>query len=185
MDTSTTINLSDKEVVYMRGILTGDNVAYSDFTNFSMTGSIKVYGNCNYLWNYQDLNAPLKKYCGLGLFFTCDSLLLPPDLPATELSEGCYQQMFQSCNNLLVLPVLPAKTLVKNCYTYMFWRSGGANPTFNYLKCLATSGINVNGSTNTWFGNGIATTGTFVKDANTTWPTGANGIPSGWNVQNA
>jgi hypothetical protein len=185
MDTTTTISLSDKEVVYIRGILSADNTRYSNYTNFTMTGAIKGYGNINYLWNYQNLSAPLKKYCGHQLFISCSGLLLPPELPATELAEGCYEHMFQTCVNLLAFPELPAKTLVTNCYHDMFWRGGDANgQKANYLKCLATSGINVNNSTSSWFGTGAATTGTFVKDANATWPSGTSGIPSGWNVQN-
>jgi len=30
--------------------------------------------------------------------------------------------------------------------------------------------------------NGVATTGTFTKASGATWPEGANGIPSGWTV---
>ena len=30
----------------------------------------------------------------------------------------------------------------------------------------------------------VAATGTFIKDENTTWPTGLNGIPTGWTVYN-
>lgn len=34
--------------------------------------------------------------------------------------------------------------------------------------------------------HGVASTGTFVKNATmTNWTTGKNGIPSGWTVQNA
>jgi len=49
----------------------------------------------------------------------------------------------------------------------------------NYIKCLATTGINENNSTTNWVQN-VSSTGTFVKDTNATWPTGNNGIPTGW-----
>ena len=54
-------------------------------------------------------------------------------------------------------------------------------PKLNYVKCLATSGINQNNSTTSFIGG--ASTGTFVKKAGVTWPTGTNGIPSGWTVE--
>lgn len=54
----------------------------------------------------------------------------------------------------------------------------------NYIKCLATSGFNANSALTNWVSN-VAATGTFVKDANTTWSTGNGGIPSGWTVQDA
>lgn len=42
-------------------------------------------------------------------------------LPATILSEGCYETMFTNQLELESLPKqLPATTLVKNCYTHMF-----------------------------------------------------------------
>jgi hypothetical protein len=56
----------------------------------------------------------------------------------------------------------------------------------NYIKCLATD-ISASNCTSNWV-NGVAASGTFVKDPNittSTWETGANGIPSGWTVQDA
>jgi len=68
---------------------------------------------------------------------------------------------------------------VGSCYRYMF------NGCFklSYIKCLATTGINENNSTTNWV-YGVASTGTFIKDVNVTWPTGNNGIPTGWNYVN-
>ena len=54
----------------------------------------------------------------------------------------------------------------------------------NYIKCLATD-ISASNCTTGWV-DGVAASGTFIKDTNmTSWTTGANGIPSGWTVQNA
>lgn len=53
----------------------------------------------------------------------------------------------------------------------------------NYIKCLATD-ISAASATTEWV-SGVSSTGTFVKPAEmTSWPTGANGIPSEWTVQN-
>jgi len=55
--------------------------------------------------------------------------------------------------------------------------------SLNYIKCLATSGINTNNSTTSWISN-VASSGTFIKEPNATWPIGDNGIPTNWTVEN-
>lgn len=99
-------------------------------------------------------------------------------LPATVLTPYCYTQMFGLTTELTTAPELPATTLVEGCYYGMF--DGCSN--LNYIKCLATD-ISATDATHSWV-NSVAATGTFVKDANTTWPSGTSGIPSDWTVQN-
>ena len=53
--------------------------------------------------------------------------------------------------------------------------------SLNYIKCLATN-TSAYYCTSDWV-SGVAASGTFVKDANTTWTTGVNGAPSGWTVE--
>lgn len=114
--------------------------------------------------------------CYKEMFALCENLVSAPALPATTLADGCYQNMFDGCTSLTTAPVLPATTLVEGCYVMMFGASG-----VKYVKCLATSGINTN-NTSYWL-NGVPSTGTFVKAAGVTWPTGVSGIPSGWTIQ--
>ena len=86
--------------------------------------------------------------------------------------------MFEECP-ITIAPILPATTLVNTCYGYMFTKCG----SLNYIKCLANAGF---GSTNClqgWVQN-VAAVGTFVKDANTSWTNGNNGIPNGWTIYN-
>ena len=57
------------------------------------------------------------------MFQGCTSLLTAPTLPATTLSEYCYQYMFQGCTSLLTAPKIMAMTtsygsqkgMFKNC----------------------------------------------------------------------
>lgn len=101
-------------------------------------------------------------------------------LPATTLTEYCYQYMFCHCSSLTTAPELPATTLVNACYSWMFVDCS----SLNYIKCLATD-LSIGGSTSYWV-DGVAASGTFVKDASMTgWTTGDDGIPTGWTVQNA
>ena len=174
--TITLTNVGDK--VYIRGILSANNTA-SDYTQFTMTGRITASGNCNTLWNYEDLNASLKDFCGYCMFQGCTSLTTAPELPATTLTNWCYSAMFQGCTSLTTAPELPATTLADSCYIYMFQDCSN----LNYIKCLATD-ISASNCTQNWV-SGVASTGAFMKHpdiSESTWSSGVNGIPAGWSV---
>ena len=119
-DTTNNISLPNTgDKVYIRGILSADNTS-SNYTNFKMSGKITANGNCNAIWNHQDLNAQLRNYCGCGLFYDCSSLTTAPELPATELADHCYNQMFYNCSSLTTASDLPATTLGYGCCRNMF-----------------------------------------------------------------
>ena len=176
-DKDTNIALNNGDKVYVRGILSADNTE-SNYTQFNMTGRISASGNCNTLWNYQDLNTPLKAWCGCAMFSGCTSLTTAPELPAAELAMGCYGYMFGYCSSLTTAPELPATTLDINCYSFMFYDC----KNLNYIKCLATD-ISANECTIHWV-DGVASEGTFVKhpDMNN-WSAGVNSIPTSWTVK--
>ena len=112
------------------------------------------------------------------MFYGCTSLTIAPSiLRPTTITRECYYHMFQNCTSLTTAPELPASQLNVYCYEGMF--SGCTS--LNYIKCLATTGLN-NTNLSGWVYN-VSPTGTFVKDASVTWPTG--GIPSGWTIINA
>ena len=120
MDVNTIITLANAgDEVYIRGLLSGDN-SLSDYTQFKMTGKIAASGNCNVIWNYNNLNAPLRQYCGYSMFQGCTSLTTSPELPATILAGNCYNSMFLNCTSLTTTPELPATTLADGCYDSMF-----------------------------------------------------------------
>lgn len=116
----------------------------------------------------------LTQECYAGLFNGCSNLLYGPALPATTLANNCYEGFFTACSNLIAAPELPATTLVSNCYKNLFLNCRN----INYVKCLATTLAGLG----SWL-NGVSSTGTFVKKAGVTWPTGVSGIPSGWTVE--
>lgn len=146
------------------------------------------------------------KYCYYYMFSYCPNLIKGPELPATVLAEGCYSSMFQystsltgyytlpattlasscydsmfqGCTSLITAPELPATTLAVNCYNKMF----SYCHNLNYIKAMFTTTPS-NSYTYNWV-NGVASSGTFVKNSAATWNvTGTNGIPSGWTVQTA
>ena len=140
-----------------------------------------MFNGCRSLTTAPALPATtLATYCYSNMFNGCRSLTTAPALPATTLFNSCYSDMFNGCTSLTSAPALPATTLAKSCYRNMF----NGCTSLNTIKCLATSGINVNATTYNWLYN-VSSTGTFTKAAGVTWPSGDSGIPSGWTVIDA
>ena len=113
--------------------------------------------------------------CYRAMFANATSLIKAPKLPATTLAESCYWYMFENCA-FTKAPELLATTLTAGCYKGMFTGC----TSLNYVKCLATTNVTTS-NCDTWL-QSVAATGTFVKDANTTWNRGVSAIPSGWTV---
>lgn len=121
----------------------------------------------------------LSRMAYVGMFSECASLVSAPELPATTLGEYCYYAMFNRCTSLTEAPELPATTLIEGCYQEMFHHC----ENLSFVKCLATA--NAIGALTYWLDD-VSETGTFIKATLATfWTTGANGIPSGWTVENA
>ena len=142
-----------------------------------------MFEGCTSLADLPDDMLPvsiLATSCYKAMFKGCTSLTAAPELPATTLVEACYYSMFEGCTGLTSAPDLPATALVKNCYNRMFYGC----TLLNSVRCVATSGINTNGSTTDWLKN-VAATGTFTQSNSASWPTNnASGIPVGWTVLN-
>lgn len=112
------------------------------------------------------------------LFLDCASLIQAPELPATTLSNNCYENMFRGCTRLVEAPELPASVLTFYCYYNMF---KGCS-SLSYVKCLATD-ISMSSCTTDWL-SGVSSTGDFYTPATTNWKSDANGIPTGWTRHN-
>lgn len=119
----------------------------------------------------------LTEKCYSGMFHWCNLLTQTPELPATTLADYCYTYMFNGCESLISAPELPATILTTGCYDNMFSNC----ILLNYIKCLATD-ISAEYCLNYWT-EGVPPTGTFVKAAGVTYPTGDHGIPEGWTVE--
>ena len=140
-----------------------------------------MFSGCTGLTSAPELPATtLADNCYSYMFNGCTGLTSAPELPATTLANYCYSYMFNGCTGLTSAPELPATTLANNCYNSMFSGCTG----LNYVKCLATN-ISASGSHTDWLKD-VSATGTFVKAAGmNSWPSGSNGIPSGWTIQDA
>lgn len=149
----------------------------------------------------------LSECCFRQFFYGCTTLVTPPLLPSTHLTPDCYRLMFSGCTGLTEMPELPATTLAARCYYEMFsgctgltrcellpaiTLSGASCYAYMFQNCSNLSYIKAmftttpsNSHTNSWV-NGVAATGTFVKNSAATWNvTGMNGVPEGWTVQTA
>ena len=110
------------------------------------------------------------------MFYRCTALKAAPSLPATTLAYRCYGSMFDGCTELTEAPSLPAKTLADWCYYEMF----KGCTKLSKIRCMATSFANK--STTDWV-QGVRISGKFTKATGINWPSGSNGIPSGWTVE--
>lgn len=63
----------------------------------------------------------LTEYCYNRMFKDCTSLTTAPaTLPAEVLANSCYDAMFLNCSSLTTAPALPAEVLANSCYNAMF-----------------------------------------------------------------
>ena len=144
----------------------------------------QMFQGCTALTTAPELPATqLAAYCYYYMFYGCTALTAAPELPATQLAAYCYYSMFQGCTALTAAPELPATELAQYCYYQMF-RDCSKLAT---VTCLATSGINQSGSTANWLrgaGSQVQGTKTIYTVSTADWPSGNNGIPSGWTRAN-
>lgn len=156
-------------------LIYGDNFV----GNTALTGS---YNFCSLfkesnLISAENLILPamtMTPHCYRAMFANNPLLEVAPALPATTLAQSCYRYMFQDAS-ITTAPDLLATTLVLGCYDGMF----NECHNLNHIRCLATNIETATASTVAWTQD-VATTGTFVKDANTEWSRGSSAIPTKW-----
>ena len=116
-----------------------------------------------------------------GLFAGAEKLVNNPfrhiELPAYELTDGCFQAMFYGCKGLQRAPDLVADELMDYCYKEMF---AGCSK-LSYVKCYAED-ISAEDCMKDW----LANAGSEVTEAKTVvstfkFPANSNdGVPVGW-----
>ena len=118
--------LTDAEIsIYgnVMSLIYGDN--FSGQTVLSSTNTFSsLFGNCTGLVDAYCLVLPattLTQSCYNGMFNGCKNLKYGiQTLPATALTQSCYSGMFEGCTSLTTAPVLTATTLADSCYNRMF-----------------------------------------------------------------
>lgn len=123
------------------------------YINIRPSMKTEIYGNVMSLLkgkdNLESADAINAKGAFYGLFAGAEELVNSAErqlvLPATTLSEGCYQDMFNGCKGIEKAPELPAPTLIKDCYSGMF----NDCAKLSHVKCLATD-VTAEGCTDDW-----------------------------------
>ena len=134
-----------------------------------------MFGYCENLTTAPELPATtIARFCYESMFRDCKSLTTAPSLPAKTLEYSCYNSMFYGCTSLTTAPALPAKTLAESCYYSMFNGCSKLNSITVYANDVSATDC-----TTDWL-SGVAATGTFRNLGSATYPTGADGIPTGW-----
>ena len=114
---------TSSQPILVRG--TGNTVvSHNVVGRFYSTTMKYVRGSLENLLDYQTVlagNHPqMGSRCFVSMFYNCTSLVEPPELPVTELTDYCYMDMFYGCADLTRLPELPATTGATYCYFEMF-----------------------------------------------------------------
>ena len=133
-DGSTWVNYSSGTDITLANVgdkvmFRGTNATYDGSSfEFSWGGECYIYGNIMSLIdaaNFATNKELTEEYTFSRLFYYASAALYNHPskalvLPATTLTESCYEEMFSSCTNLTIAPELPAETLANYCYQYMF-----------------------------------------------------------------
>lgn len=100
------------------------SVGFENLTTLSEDKTFEgLFMSCTGLTDARNLVLPataLTDYCYDGMFALCRSLVYPPKLPATTLAPYCYHDMFDGCYSLTTTPELPATVMQTSCYDGMF-----------------------------------------------------------------
>ena len=164
-------------------LLYGDD--YKDkkvFPSGSEWNFYSIFENCSIV-SAEDLILPattLTNNCYQGMFSGCSSLTTAPALPATTLADNCYSGMFISCSSLTTAPALPATTLADNCYSWMFSGCSSLNSVTTYAQDISASNCLGN-----WL-QSVSATGDFYNLGGATYTLdNPSGIPTGWTEHNS
>lgn len=181
--TLATLNTGDKLLI--KGNNKSYAISHNDYSCFASVGNFDIEGNImSLVYGDNFIEQTTLDSSGSNferLFNNCTKLISAENLilPTTTLTNNCYAYMFNGCTSLTTAPELPAITLVENCYAFMF--DGCEN--LNYIKALFTTDPNTFLYTQDWV-NGVAATGTFVKNSTANWDfEGNSGIPINWTVE--
>ena len=182
------------------------NVPTLNFSTVNQYACQYMFDSCTSLVTAPSLTATYVGTNGFARMFSgCTSLITAPELTATNIATSCYENMFNGCTSLVNPPsVLPNPSSIGDTSKYFRMFYGCTSLThspimeidhFNTndskemyygcsaltdVTCLATS-ISASSCTYNWL-SGVAASGTFYKNASTSWSTGTSGVPSGWTV---
>lgn len=110
-----------------------------------------------------------------NMFLGCTSLVKAHDLVAKTIDVSSYSNMFEGCTSLEAAPAIYADVLKDNSLYEMF---KGCS-SLDHVTIYSTD-ISATDCLTDWL-YGVAGSGDFYNLGGVSYPTGASGIPSGWN----
>ena len=176
LNTAITLNTGD-EVSFRAKANRTSGHSSSVYFYFKMEGKIEAWHNVMSLYRTNDFATYESTVSGafVSQFASCRSLTKAPVLPATKLSDYCYDCMFANCQSLTKAPVLPATNLAERCYRSLFNGCRSLKEVRIAATTTATDAL-------IYWLQGVSATGDFYCDPNATiFPTGTAGIPENWN----
>lgn len=199
-----TLLISETDPVGQKVLLRANNYSYGatgnthKFVANSARGRFKVYGNIMSLVYYGDtVDWKTATSFPAGTSYTFASMFLNGAfestagwltdvsnliLPATTLASSCYNSMFQGQKLITTAPKLPATSLISGCYDQMFSYCEALNHVEAMFLTKPESSF-ADSDTYNWLYD-VASTGTFVKNANATWTDrGTYAVPTGWTIE--
>lgn len=175
------INLSEGTKIFFKGLNNRFCAAINEYSTFSMTGKIAVSGHLSSISDDGACNTDKENV--RHLFQNCTALVDVSNLilKSKDGNRGFYYHLFDGCSNIEKSPVIQLETFnIRDIMGYMFQNCSKLNHITAML--LTTPSFSF---TSNWV-NGVAASGTFVKNKDATWDvTGKNGIPTGWTVETA
>lgn len=171
----TELSLNQGDTVRFKGttggkyLFSGNTLAFNAYGNIE---SLEYGDNFSGATTIKNVAAFNRCFSGCTSLTDVQNLLLP----ATSLTNNCYNTMFGGCRSIATAPELPASIIPFQGYSSMFLNC----TSLNYIKCLATDKSATN-CTIGWLYN-VASRGTFVKKTGVSWATGVNAIPRNWTV---
>ena len=154
---------------------------FTSANNIGKSALYEMFRGCEALnFTVEDLTLPATKLsddCYQMMFYGCKALTYAPDLPARTMKSTCYRSMFNGCTSLVKGPHIQADTLVSKCCETMF------------NSCSSLMELHVDFASwstttpfNGWVGNVNTTNGTFYCPRDLALKYGVNNIPTGWKV---
>ena len=120
----TLANIGDRVYFRTKGSTVGNPFSTGDmkYRYFTLSKKAGAHGNIMSLAR-GDIKTTVipSAYYFYALFDSCANLTSAPKLPATTLTNYCYDSMFYDCSGLEAAPELPATALAMGCYYYMFY----------------------------------------------------------------
>lgn len=161
-------------------VVNAENLIFPD-VKLTDRGIEDFFRGCYYLTTApkEILATTLGTGCMSHTFQGCSAMTTTPLLYASVFTNSSINGMFESCKNITSLEFVNTIQSITN-YAAYYCCSGCIN--LSRIKVNLDSSItNVSRAFGNWVAN-VSSTGTFITNEPSLWPSGTSGIPEGWTI---